>query len=114
MGLKTTNLYIKKLDLVLPEAYALITDIISVGVYAHATIGVQSSRENAKKMLTKELDPYYTVTIDFPIDRKVSDRVMAYRIAKEPIPMVRVTEEGDDIYLEEGPFSGWEDDVDAE
>ena len=89
MGLKKSNYEVKKLGLVLPEAYAQIVDL-TVGLDGMATtkIAVQQNRACIAKCAPMESHTYSVpVDKDKPIHRQVYEK------------------------LKEKLFKGWEDDI---
>ena len=110
MGLKTTNYVSKSTGLTLPEAYAVLTNlIIETDNRSRAIFAVQASRENAKNY--KALDK---VEIYFIWDRKSNPVVMAYETAKTQIKVSRVYNEQLAMEVDEtelGVLYGWQDDI---
>lgn len=108
MGFKTTNYEVKKLGIVLPEAYAIISRITVSGESGFAEFAIQSSRDNALK-----LEPIETVRVDFKVDRNESPYVTAYcraQAQKEVKRMNHDTGTLEDILVREH-FYGWENDI---
>lgn len=64
MGLKTKNYRVKRLDLVLPQAYAYVTNLTLSGTQGEARVVIQQDREKA---LT--LDPIEEFIVTFQADR---------------------------------------------
>lgn len=89
MGLKKSNYEVKKLGLVLPEAYAQIINLtVSLDGTATVDVAVQQSRESIAKCLSFETVRYsIKVDKDKPIHRQVYEK------------------------LKEKLFEGWEDDI---
>lgn len=88
MGLKTTNYEVKAFGLILPEAYALIKEILTDGTNAKSIFHVQQSRdacENSK--------PLEAVEVNFTFNKDLPLHEQAYVAAKS------------------GIFAGWEDDI---
>lgn len=112
MGLKKYNYELKNLGHTLPEAYALIKDIQIMGRIGHATIIIQSSRENAEKVIDGALQPYEIISVDFKVDRETNDRETVYNQVKgvtkqnKYIPSIG---KFDTVEIK-GPLYGWEDD----
>ena len=110
MGLKTTNYVSKSTGLTLPEAYAVLTNlIIETDNSARAIFAIQASRENAKNY--KAIDK---VEVNFYWDRKTDPAKMAYETAKtDSIEIVKYDEETNAMLpiTENGTLYGWEDDI---
>ena len=110
MGLKTTNYVSKSTGLTLPEAYAVLTNlIIETDNRARAIFAIQASRENAKNY--KAIDK---VEIYFTWDRKSNPVVMAYETAKTEIKVGRAYNEQLSMEVDEtelGVLYGWQDDI---
>lgn len=108
MGFKTKNFEVKKLGIVLPEAYAIISHLAVSGTSGYAEFAIQSSRDNSLK-----LQPIETVRIDFKVDRNESPYVTAYRKAKSQKEVKRFNQETKEMetVLVGEPFYGWEDDI---
>ena len=99
MGLKTKNYRIEKLDITLPEAYAVIINLHIKGGTATATFAIQTSRSNA--MGNKE--PIVTKELAFKVNRNENPYTTAYKLAKSQ-----------GVYKDKvinGIFYGWEDDI---
>ena len=113
MGLKTTNYTVKKLGIKLPEAYAIVKDLTVRGQHGHATIAVQSSRENAEKVVTGKMAALEEHRIDFTVNRDENDRATAYAKAKSQKEVQRFNEERNELetVLVNEPFYGWIDDI---
>ena len=112
MGLKTTNYEVKKRGRILPEAYAIVKDLTVRGNKGYAIIAVQSSRENAEKVITGEMLPEEEHRIDFTVNRDENDRATAYAKAKSQKEVKQFNEEThklETVTVNE-PFYGWEDD----
>ncbi|MGN0819831.1 MAG: hypothetical protein ACI4M6_05490 [Christensenellaceae bacterium] len=116
MGLKTTNYEIKKLGIVVPEAYAIIQNIEIHGSKGKAEFIIQSTRETTK---TKQpLEKFY---IDFSINRNENPYITAYNTAKGTYKKIVKTkfedEETGRIKLKNieqdvpNRLHGWEDDI---
>ena len=113
MGLKTTNYQIKDKNIVLPEAYAIITEVQSKGHHGVAKFAITVDRESAEKILKGELKPIQEVEVSFTVNRDGNDRAVAYEKAtarKEITRLNRKTGEKETTYVN-GPFYGWEDDI---
>ena len=113
MGLKTKNYEVKKLGIVLPEAYAMVKDLVVQGHTGYANIIVQSSRENAQKVVDGTMSALEEVRVDFTVNRDENDRATAYAVAKSYRQEKRfnaksMKTEDVMIYM---PFVGWEDDI---
>ena len=110
MGLKTTNYVSKSTGLTLPEAYAVLTNlIIETDNRARAIFAIQASRENAKNF--KAIDK---VEIYFTWDRKSNPVVMAYETAKAETREAETYDEETHTALaviEHGTLYGWQDDI---
>ena len=112
MGLKTTNYQIKNKNIVLPEAYAIITEVQSKGHHGIAKFAITVDRESAEKILKGELKPIQEVEVSFAVNRDGNDRAIAYAKAKERKEIMRMnhkTRKREPVYVN-GPFCGWEDD----
>ena len=110
MGLKTTDYYVKKLGITLPEAYALISKLEIKGNKAYATFSIQSSRATA--LSHKPLD---TVMISFDVfDKSANLYEMAYVEAKKSKMISTWNAEINNYVQKEtiGVFAGWDDDID--
>lgn len=113
MGLKTTNYEVKKLGITLPEAYAIVKDLEVRGTSGYAIIAVQSSRENAKKVVSGQMQALEEKRVDFTVNRETNDRATAYalaKIAKTTRRMNRETRQMETIVIDP-MFSGWDDDI---
>ena len=111
MGLKTTNYVSKSTGLVLPEAYAVLTNlIVESNNSARAIFAVQASRENAQ--VYRALDK---VDVFFMWDRKTDPATMAYEAAKVQVELETVYNENGTVkerkVKEYGTLYGWEDDI---
>ena len=110
MGLKTTNYVSKSTGLVLPEAYAVLTNlIIETDNRARAIFAVQASREATKRY--KALDK---VEVHFTWDRKSNPVVQAYETAKSEVKKFEHYNEvtGETLTgTEDGILFGWQDDI---
>lgn len=110
MGLKTTNYVSKSTGLVLPEAYAVLKNlVIESDNRARAIFAVQASRENAQNY--KALDK---VEVHFTWDRKTDPAKMAYEAAKTETRTVEMYNEATHTAIpvtEKGALFGWEDDI---
>ena len=111
MGLKTTNYEVKDMRETLSTAYAYIRKI-TVDEYGdgYAHIAVHRTRELAKDPTVK---PYELKEVKFKCVRTGNDRATAYQVAKEKV--VRNKWNVDTRKLErveeDGPFTGWDDDI---
>lgn len=123
MGLKTTNYEIKRMDITVPTAYAMIENLEVRGDRGRAEFVIRSARQPAK------MNCYGRVRVEFEVDRNESPYVTAYKAAKAThTKMVRnpdmkyITDErGRKVRDPEtpekievtvpGPFTGWEDDI---
>ena len=108
MGLKTTNYVSKSTGLVLPEAYAVLKNlVIESNNSTRAIFAVQASRENAQNY--QAIDK---VEVRFMWDRKTNPAEMAYKEAKtQETEKTIYKEDGTkEIAKEYGPLYGWEDD----
>lgn len=109
MGLKTTNYVSKSTGLVLPEAYAVLTNlIIERDNRARAIFAIQSSRE-----ATQTLKPIDKVEVHFTWDRKTDTAKMAYETAKtETILETKYDDKGNPYTeVQHGTLFGWQDDI---
>ena len=113
MGLKTKNYEVKKLGITLPEAYAIVKDLTVRGKSGYAVIAVQSSRENAEKVVDGTMSALEEHRIDFTVNRDENDRATAYAKAKGQREVTRFNEgtnRMETVTVNE-PFYGWEDDI---
>ena len=113
MGLKTKNYVAKKLGMTLPEAYAIVKDLTVKGTSGYAIIAVQTSRENADKVIKGELNALEEVRVDFIVNRDDNDRATAYVAAKSQKTNKRwnpETKQMEDVTVNM-PFYGWKDDI---
>ena len=108
MGLKTTNYEVKNLGIVLPEAHAIIKDLMVKGQNGYAIFAIQSSRENAEKVVAGDLSALEEVRVDFDVNRDANDRATAYEKAKGQT--VKLSVDMKEILVNE-PFYGWQDDI---
>ena len=111
MGLKATNYVSKSTGLVLPDAYAVLTNlIVESNNSARAIFAVQSSRENAQTY--RALDK---VEVRFMWDRKSNPVVMAYEAAKVQVELETEYNPNGTVkerkVKEYGTLYGWEDDI---
>ena len=109
MALKKANYEVKGLGITLPEAYAVIRDMVIRGGYGEATFYVQNSpRENAFN-----LQPIETVKIAFAVNRLENPFTTAYNKAKERQVIKTVDPvTGEEKEVVTGmPFKDWEDDI---
>jgi hypothetical protein len=113
MGLKTTNYEIKKLGITLPNAYAMVKDLVVQGKTGYANIIVQSSRENAYKVLDGRMQALEEVRVDFTVSRDTNDRATAYAEAKKETIEKRYNMQYKmfEHIPVQMPFFGWEDDI---
>ena len=113
MGLKTTNYEVKKLGITLPEAYAIVKDLTVRGKSGYAIITVQSSRENAEKVVDGTMAALEEHRIDFMVNRDENDRATAYAKAKSQKEIKQFNEETKKLetVMVNEPFYGWEDDI---
>lgn len=110
MGLKTTNYVSKSTGITLPEAYAVLGDLV-VNRHtnnARAVFLIQANREN-----TKNFKPLDEVTVHFTWDRKTDPAKMAYETAKtETRTVEKYNEKGEPhTKTEYGTLYGWTDDI---
>ena len=110
MGLKTTNYVSKSMGVVLPEAYAVLTNlIVETDNRARAIFAVQASREATKRY--KAMDK---VEVYFIWDRKTDPAKSAYEAAKTQKREYTDynPETGEELAMTEyGTLYGWEDDI---
>lgn len=110
MGLKTKNYVSKSMGLELPEAYAVLKNlVIETDNRARAIFAVQASRENAQNY--QALDK---VEVHFVWDRKTDPAKMAYEAAKTETRTVEMYNEATNTAIpvtEKGTLNGWEDDI---
>ena len=109
MGLKKTNYEIKSLGITLPEAYAIVKNLVINGESARADFAVQASRESASN-----LKPLEVKTLHFKVDRNTNPYVTAYLESKKPKIVDGVWNEQSKTYetaVQAGIFTGWEDDL---
>jgi hypothetical protein len=108
MGLKTTNYKVKTGD-ILPEAYAIFSDIKKLGNnYFEATFSIYRERDAFNKTA-----PYETKSVKFIWDRKKDLVAKAYeesKAIKEQTVIDNETNEEKTIEIK-GVFFGWEDDI---
>jgi len=108
MGLKTNNYVSKSTGIVLPEAYAGLTNlIVEKDNRVRAIFGIQSSRT-----CLSQYTPIDTYEINFEWDRKTDPAVMAYEQAKTEIKNITKVDEttGEEIpTIELGLLYDWED-----
>ena len=108
MGLKTKNYVSKSTGIVLPEAYAVLKNlVIENDSRARAVFAIQSSRENAQNY--KAID---THEIRFVWDRKTDPAKMAYALAKLQTEEIEKIYEDGNVSVEtvQSLLNGWEDD----
>lgn len=110
MGLKTTNYVSKSTGLVLPEAYAVLKNlVIESDNRARAVFAIQASRENAQNY--QALDK---VEVHFKWDRKTDPAKMAYEAAKTETRTYEKYDEETHTAIpvtENGVLYGWQDDI---
>lgn len=109
MGLKTKNYVSKSTGVVLPEAYAVLKNlIIETDNRARAVFAIQASRENAQNY--KAID---THEIRFVWDRKTDPAKMAYALAKLQTEEIEKYDEDGNVSVEtvQSLLNGWEDDI---
>lgn len=108
MGFKTTNYYIEKTGLMLPEAYAMISKIDLWKNIARVTFAIQTTREAIIEKM-----PLETKTLNIVWDRKADIAKLAYEEAKNKFVEQLIDEESGETVLVEikGLFDGWEDDI---
>ena len=108
MGFKKANHEVKKLGIVLPEAYAIIRKMQIDGENGYAEIVVQSTREN-----TGKLTPIETVRVDFKVNRNENPFVTAYNApkAQKTVKMFNTETRQVEDKLVNMPFHDWEDDI---
>ena len=119
MGLKTTNYEIKKLNITLPQAYAMVKNLHVFGESGYAEIIVQTSRENADKCVKGHLNALEQKRVDFIVkNRDGNDRATAYEAAKQKKTRMEqngeLDENGMPIEVEvviDEQFFGWENDI---
>lgn len=106
MGLKSTNYVSESMGIVLPTAYAVLTNLIlETDNRARAIFAIQASRKNAKTY--NAIDK---VEIRFTWDRKSDLARMAYDTAKAEI-VESVNEETGEVETKYGTLYGWLDDI---
>lgn len=112
MGLKKTNYKVKKLGITLPEAYAIVKDLTVRGKSGFATIAVQSSRENADKVVDGTMTALEEVRVDFTVNRDANDRATAYEKATSYQEVEEFNPETGRVetVVKYEPFYGWTDD----
>ena len=106
MGLKTTNYVSKSTGLTLPNAYAVLGDLV-VNRHTNNTRAVfliQASRES-----TKAYKPLDEVTVHFTWDRKTDLAKQAYEEAKKQL--IEKYDELGNATRERGVLFGWQDDI---
>jgi hypothetical protein len=109
MGLKTKNYEVKKVGITLPEAYAVLKNlIIETDNRGRAIFAIQQNRESANTYVALD-----KVEVRFTWDRKTDPAKMAYNAAKTETREVEdgTDEEGNVLFKTEyGPLYGWTDD----
>lgn len=109
MGLKTYNYKSKSLGITLPEAYAVLTNlIIQKDNRARAIFAIQTSRE-----AVETLNAVDTADVFFVWDRKTDPAKMAYEKAKTQVTVENVYNEEEDDTIQVttyGLLYGWQDD----
>ncbi len=108
MGLIKDNYYSKSTGLTLPNAYAVIKDIVLNGNKGRAIFVIQSSRT-----ATQDFRPIDKVEIPFTWDRKTDIARVAYETAKTQL-IREYTEDEDGNIVEvnkQGVLYGWQDDI---
>ena len=108
MGFKKANYEVKKLGIVLPEAYAIIRKMQIDGEHGYAEIVVQSTRE-----ATEKLTPIETVRVDFKVNRNENPFVTAYNAAKaqKTVKMFNTETHQVEDKVVNMPFYDWTDDI---
>lgn len=110
MGLKNINYVSKATGIVLPEAYAVLTNlIVEKDNRVRAIFAIQASRE-----ATKQYNAIDKVEVRFVWDRKTDPAKMAYEIAKTEVKHVeRYIDETSTAITETeyGTLYGWQDDI---
>lgn len=109
MGLKTTNYVSKSMGITLPEAYAVLKNlIIESNNRARAIFAIQASREAAE-----QYNAIDKVEVNFTWDRKTDPAKMAYEVAKTQMREVECYDHETfekKTKVEYGALYGWEDD----
>jgi len=108
MGLKTTNYKVKTGD-ILPEAYAIFSDIKKLGGSLYeATFSIYRERDAFTKTA-----PYETKTVKFVWDRKQDLVSQAYAESKKLVEKKEINHEtGEEVIVKkDNVFTGWEDDI---
>lgn len=109
MGLKTTNCYIQKFDLHLPNAYAkLRTLVLNSNGTVSATFSIQQSRHHCENYQPIDV---VTVNTENGWDRIIPLERFAYEASKKET--VKRYDPETEKYIEEvvpGPFNDWQDD----
>ena len=109
MGLKQENYELKKVGITIPEAYAVLRNlIIESDNRVRAIFAIQQSRE-----MTSTHDPLKKVEVHFVWDRKTDPAKMAYKEAKKQMITRAVKNENGEWVEQEfpGELNGWEDDI---
>ena len=109
MGLKTTNYVSKSTGLLLPEAYAVLKNlVIESNNSTRAIFAVQTSRE-----ATQTLKPIDKVEVHFTWDRKTDPAKLAYETAKAETRTFEKYDEKGEPYTETeyGTLYGWDNDI---
>ena len=108
MGLKTTNYLVKETNQPLPQAYAIIENLVIKGKYARADFVVQASRE-----ATSKFKPLERVSVEFTLNRNESPFITAYKTATMSYEDNAINEETGKIerVIKYNPFYGWQDDI---
>lgn len=107
--LRTTNYVSKSTGVMLPEACALLRNLVlNSDNSIRATFAVQSSRKNATQF--NALDKF---EVRFIWDRKTDPAKMAYEVAKTEVHEVERWDAVNEKVVNEkvhGPLFGWQDD----
>ncbi len=108
MGLKTTNYKVKTGD-ILPEAYAIFSDVRKIGgnIY-EATFSIYRERGAFGKTA-----PYEKKSVKFTWDRKQDLVSQAYAESKKQIEVKEFNNETNEetIVIKDNVFTGWLDDI---
>ena len=115
MGLKKQNYESKALEIVIPQAYAIIKTIQVEGDSGVATFHIQTSRNAADKKT-----PIEKIDVPFEVNRNENPFITAYRAAKAEKTIERYTfdkEQGKPVKIPvtvRAAFFGWDDDIVSE
>lgn len=115
MGLKKQNYESKALEIIIPQAYALIKKIQVEGDSGVAIFHIQTTRDAADKKT-----PIEKIDVPFEVKRNESPFITAYRAAKAEKTVERYTfdkVQGKPVkttVIVKGAFFDWDDDIISE